>query len=430
MPRIHAPNAVEVKQHPREFSLLRQLTTGEEIDASLLAEYVKLYGSDPAKQPNGEMSFSEFASLFAKPASSRGASASDPATNCLGWAAKEAGKPLEPFAFDRRPVGPHDIRIQIAFAGICHSDVHQARDEWGGSLFPMVPGHEIAGIVTEVGSEVTAFAPGDRAGVGCMVDSCRACSFCAPPRCEEQFCAKCVYTYNSKHADGSLAHGGYSTHLVVRDCFALRLPSNLPLDETAPLMCAGITVYSPMKTFGLDKPGMKIGVVGLGGLGHMAVKLGKGLGLHVTVISTSPGKKEEAIKVLGADAFIVSKNEEEMKALANSLDGIIDTVSAQHDLGALVGLLKVDGKLVLVGVPDKPMALPQAAIIFKRCTIAGSLIGSIQQTQEMLDLCGEKGIGSMVERIPIEKVNEAYERMIKSDVRYRFVIDIQGSLIN
>ncbi|KAG2483504.1 hypothetical protein HYH03_017614 [Edaphochlamys debaryana] len=421
MPRISAPSSAEVKQHPREFGLLRQLTTGEEVDPSLLAEYVKLYGADGGKQPSGqEMSFSEFASLFAKPASSRGASASDPATNCLGWAAKEAGKPLEPFAFDRRP---------IAFVGVCHSDVHQARDEWGGSLFPMVPGHEIAGIVTEVGSEVTAFAPGDRAGVGCMVDSCRACAFCAPPRCEEQFCAKCVYTYNYKHADGSLAHGGYSTHLVVRDCFALRLPANLPLDETAPLLCAGITVYSPMKTFGLDKPGMKIGVVGLGGLGHMAVKLGKGLGLHVTVISTSPGKKEEAIKVLGADAFIVSKDEEEMKAAANSLDGIIDTVSAHHDIGALVGLLGVDGKLAIVGVPDKPLSLPAAAIIFKRASIGGSLIGSIQQTQEMLDLCGEKGITAMIERIPIEKINEPYDRISKSDVRYRFVIDIQGSLI-
>ncbi|GLC47085.1 Cinnamyl alcohol dehydrogenase 8 [Pleodorina starrii] len=426
MPRIHSPSSAEIKAHPREFALLRQVAPSGETNAEALQEYVKLYGEPSKAVADGEISFADFAGMFSKPATAR----SDPPTNCIGYAARDKTGVLSPFTFDRRPVGPKDVRIQITHAGICHSDLHQIKDEWGGSLFPMVPGHEIVGIVTEVGSEVTSFKPGDRAGVGCMVDSCGACDMCKAPRCEEQFCSKCVYTYNCMQPDGTIAQGGYSSHIVVTEKFVLRLPENLPLEVTAPLLCAGITVYSPMKHFGLDKPGMKLGVVGLGGLGHMAVKIAKGMGLHVTVISTSESKKEEALNVLKADEFLVSKDEAAVKAAFGSLHGIIDTVSAQHDLAPLVGLLQVDGKLVLVGVPDKPLQLPNAAIVFKRATVGGSLIGGIRQTQEMLDFCGQHGIGASIEKIPIDYVNTAYERMLRSDVRYRFVIDIQGSLIN
>ncbi|PNW85730.1 hypothetical protein CHLRE_03g207800v5 [Chlamydomonas reinhardtii] len=422
MPRVKSPSQAEISSNPREFALLAQAAPNGDVDPEVLSQYIKLYGQPSASVPQGEITFAEFAAMFSRPAGG-----DKPANNCVGYAALDKSGVLAPYSFDRRPVGPGDVRIQITHAGICHSDLHQVKDEWGGSVFPMVPGHEIVGIVTEVGEGVTKFKPGDRAGVGCMVDSCRTCDTCQ--RSEEQFCPKCVYTYNSKHHDGTLAQGGYSSHIVVQESFTLRLPDNLPLDATAPLLCAGITVYSPMKHFGLDKPGMRLGVVGLGGLGHMAVKIGKGLGLHVTVISTSEAKREEAVKVLGADEFIVSKDAEAMKAAAGSMHGIIDTVSAKHDVGALVNLLKVDGKLVMVGVPEVPLDLPVMAIVFKRAMVSGSLIGGIKQTQEMLDFCGEKGITASIEKIPIDYVNTAYERVLRSDVRYRFVIDVQGSLI-
>ncbi|EFJ41249.1 hypothetical protein VOLCADRAFT_107767 [Volvox carteri f. nagariensis] len=425
MPRIYSPSSAEIKEHPRAFAIFRQVAPTGEANAEALQEYIKLYGEPSKAAAEGEISFGDFAALFAKPATQR----SEPPTNCIGYAAHDKSGILSPFPFDRRTVGPTDVRIQITHAGICHSDLHQVKNEWGGSIYPMVPGHEIVGIVTEVGSEVTKFKPGDRAGVGCMVDSCGSCEMCAEPRGEEQFCRRCVYTYNCIQPDGTIAQGGYSSHIVVTEKFVLRLPDNLSLEETAPLLCAGITVYSPMKHFGLDKPGQKLGVVGLGGLGHMAVKIAKGLGLHVTVISTSLKKKEEALTVLGADEFVVSSDAEAMKSAIGSLDGVIDTVSAKHDLNALVGLLKLDGKLVLVGVPDAPLEMPSMALIFKRATVSGSLIGGIKETQEMLDFCGEKGIGATIEKIPIDYVNTAYERMLKSDVRYRFVIDIQGSLI-
>ncbi|KAG2425878.1 hypothetical protein HYH02_014941 [Chlamydomonas schloesseri] len=428
MPRVKTPSQAEISSNPREFALLAQVAPMHsaqyvEADSQVLSEYIKLYGQPSASVPEGEISFADFAAMFSR--QPLGAKATN--NNCIGYAAQDKSGVLAPYSFDRRAVGPGDVRIQITHAGICHSDLHQVKDEWGGSVFPMVPGHEIVGIVTEVGEGVTKFKPGDRAGVGCMVDSCRTCDTCT--RSEEQFCPKCVYTYNSKHPDGTLAQGGYSSHIVVQEAFTLRLPDNLPLDATAPLLCAGITVYSPMKHFGLDKPGMRLGVVGLGGLGHMAVKIGKGLGLHVTVISTSEAKREEAIKVLGADDFIVSKDAEQMKAATSSLHGIIDTVSAKHDVSALVNLLKVDGKLVMVGVPEVPLDLPVMAIVFKRALISGSLIGGIRQTQEMLNFCGEKGITASIEKIPIDYVNTAYERMLRSDVRYRFVIDVQGSLV-
>ncbi|GIL74895.1 hypothetical protein Vretimale_2519 [Volvox reticuliferus] len=426
MPRVHLPSSAEIKSHPREFALLRQVAPSGEADPEVLQEYTKLYGETAKTISNDEISFAEFAALFSKSATCR----IEAPANCIGYAARDKSGVLSPFTFDRRPVGPTDVRIQITHAGICHSDLHQVKNEWGGSIYPMVPGHEIVGIVTEVGSAVSKFKPGDRAGVGCMVDSCGTCDMCAEPRGEEQFCKRCVYTYNSRYPDGTIAQGGYSTHIIVTENFVLRLSESLPLDVTAPLLCAGITVYSPMKHYGLDKPGMKLGVVGLGGLGHMAVKIAKGMGMHVTVISTSLKKKDEALTVLKADEFVVSSDTEAMAAAAGSLDGIIDTVSAKHDLVALVGMLKVDGKMVLVGVPDVPLELPSAALIFKRATLGGSIIGGIKQTQEMLDFCAEKGIGASIEKIPIEYVNTAYERMMRSDVRYRFVIDIQGSLIN
>ncbi|GIL48079.1 hypothetical protein Vafri_4780 [Volvox africanus] len=426
MPRVHLPSSAEISAHPREFALLRQVAPSGEADAEVLQEYIKLYGETSKTLSNDEISFAEFAALFSKPSNSR----SETPTNCVGYAARDKSGVLSPFIFNRRPVGPTDVRIQITHAGICHSDLHQVKNEWGGSLYPMVPGHEIVGIVTEVGTEVKKFKPGDRAGVGCMVDSCGTCDMCAEPRGEEQFCKRCVYTYNCMQPDGTIAQGGYSTHIVVTEKFVLRLPENLPLDVTAPLLCAGITVYSPMKHYGLDKAGMKLGVVGLGGLGHMAVKIAKGMGVHVTVISTSLKKKDEALTVLKADEFIVSSDTEAMTAAAGSLDGIIDTVSAKHDLGALVSLVKVDGKVVLVGVPDVPLDLPTAALIFKRVILGGSIIGGIKETQEMLDFCAEKGIGASIEEVSIDYVHTAYERMIRSDVRYRFVIDIQGSLIN
>ncbi|KXZ45224.1 hypothetical protein GPECTOR_57g514 [Gonium pectorale] len=425
MPRIRQPSPSELAAHPREYALLCRVAPGGEADAQTLSEYAKEYGQPSKAVAEGEITFADFAAMFSRPASAR-----EPAgTDCVGWAARDKSGVMAPFGFNRRPVGPKDVRIQICHVGICHSDLHQAKNDWGSSLYPMVPGHEIVGIVTEVGAEVTSFKPGDRAGVGCMVDSCGSCELCAPERSEQQFCPKVVLTYNAVHPDGSVTQGGYSSHIVVTEAFVLRIPDALPLDASAPLLCAGITTYSPLKHFGLDKPGMRLGVVGLGGLGHMAVKLAKGMGLHVTVISTSESKREEATKVLGADAFLVSKDPEALKSAANSLHGIIDTVSAKHDLAALIGLLKLDGKLVLVGVPEVPLDLPSAAVIFKRATVSGSLIGGIKQTQEMLDFCAEKGIASTIEKIPIDYVNKSYERMAKSDVRYRFVIDIQGSLV-
>ncbi|PNH06839.1 putative mannitol dehydrogenase [Tetrabaena socialis] len=425
MPRVRSPSHAEVAAQPRAFALLHQITASAdgELDAQALKEFVKLYG-EPSESPSeGELSFAEFAALFRRPAISRGVTAA----NCIGYASRDSGGELSAFSFDRRPVGAHDVRIQITHVGMCHSDLHQVKNEWGNSQFPMVPGHEIVGIVTEVGPEVSAFKPGDRAGVGCMVDSCGSCEACKETG-EEQFCSKVVYTYNSKGHDGEMTQGGYSTAIVVRDTFAVHIPANLPLDAAAPLLCAGITVYSPLRHFGLDKPGMRIGVVGLGGLGHMAVKLAKAMGAHVTVISTSAGKKEEAMKVLGADAFLVSRDPDALTVAANSLHGIIDTVSAKHDLGALIGLLRVDGKLVLVGVPEVPLELASWALISKRITIGGSPIGGIRQTQEMLDFCGQHNITASIEKIPIEYANTAFERMKASDIRYRFVIDIQGSL--
>ncbi|MCO5611649.1 hypothetical protein L7F22_065903 [Adiantum nelumboides] len=337
-----------------------------------------------------------------------------------GYAAQDSSGHLAPFVFTRRATGPQDVTFKISYCGICHSDLHQIRDEWGGSIYPMVPGHELVGVVTEVGAEVTKFKVGDRVGVGCMVSSCAECDACEKK--VEQYCPRAVWTYNSRDAQGKPTYGGYSSLMVADEKFVLRIPDNLPLDGAAPLLCAGVTVYSPMCHFGMTEKGKHFGVVGLGGLGHMAVKFGKAFGLEVTVISTSPNKKAEAIDILGADHFLVSSDKEAMKKATKSLDYIIDTVSAVHALEPLLNLLTVNGKLVLLGIPEKPLQIQPGAVIF------GSLIGGIEETQEMLDFCAEKNITSMIEKIPMQYVNTAMERLAKSDVKYRFVIDVESTL--
>jgi uncharacterized zinc-type alcohol dehydrogenase-like protein len=340
-----------------------------------------------------------------------------------GYAALSNSTPLEPFQFERREPGPTDIVISIKFCGVCHSDIHQTRDEWGGSLFPMVLGHEIVGEVTAVGGKVTKFKVGDLAGVGCMVDSCGHCVNCNAG--EEQFCVNgTVLTYNSKHKDGSLAQGGYSNNIVVTEAFALKISSKLDLAATAPLLCAGITTYSPIKAAGV-KPGDKVGVVGLGGLGHMGLKFAHSFGAKVTQFTTSLSKKDDALR-LGADEVILSKDPKAMEAAAGTFDFILDTVSAPHDMDQYLALLKPHGRYTIVGVPEKPMSVAAFSLIMGNRSLSGSAIGGIAETQEMLDYCAEHGIVSDIELIPIQKVNEAYGRVVKSDVKYRFVIDMKS----
>ncbi len=339
------------------------------------------------------------------------------------FSAKSATSPLERDTIERRETGLQDVRIDILYCGICHSDIHQVRDEWEHmpTVYPIVPGHEIVGRVLEVGSEVKTVKPGDTVAVGCMVDSDRTCRHCQDGL--EQYCPNMVLTFNSDDAHlGGVTYGGYSKSIVVDQDFVLKVPSTLDLAGTAPLLCAGITTYSPMRRWNVSK-GQKVGVVGLGGLGHMAVKLGKAFGAEVVVFSTSPGKKEDALK-LGADEFIVSKNNDEMKKQENSFDFVIDTVSAPHSLDPYLDLLKRDGCLTLVGAAPKPLQFSPFKLIFGRKMLSGSLIGGIAETQEMLDFCGEHHITADVEVIPIQEVNEAYERVLKSDVKYRFVIDM------
>ena len=344
--------------------------------------------------------------------------------NVHGFAAQDAKTPLGPFAFERRDVGAKDVLIDIAYCGVCHSDIHQARDEWGGSLFPMVPGHEIVGHVTGVGAEVKAYKVGDLVGVGCMVNSCRDCAPCKHGL--EQYCEKgMVATYNSLERDGvTRTYGGYSNKIVVDQDFVLRIPANLELAAVAPLLCAGITTYSPLRHWNV-KAGQRVGVVGLGGLGHMGVKFAKAFGAHTVVVTSSPGKKDDALR-LGAEEIIVSRDPESMAANAGSLDFLLNTISAPTDINAYINLLKLDGTMVMVGVPDKAPELQAFALIGKRRTVGGSLIGGIPETQEMLDYCGSRNIVSDVEVIPIQQINEAYTRMIKGDVRYRFVIDMKS----
>lgn len=337
------------------------------------------------------------------------------------YAAASAHAPLAPFSIERREPGPHDVLIEILYCGICHSDVHQARDEWGRSRFPMVPGHEIIGTVSKVGTAVTKWKVGDTVGVGCFVDSCRECEACADG--EEQFCSQgMVATYNSVERDGKTpTYGGYSTRITVDENYVLRIPGGIPLERAAPLLCAGITTYSPLRRYEV-RAGQRIAVVGLGGLGHMAVKLAKAMGADVTVLSHSPGKQDDA-KRLGADAFIATRDASVFKTHAGKFDFILDTVSARHDYNAYLGLLRRGGTMVVVGLPE-PSPLAAGVLIMGRRRLTGSLIGGIRETQEMLDFCAAHKVASDVEVIAIQDVNAAYERLVNNDVRYRFVIDL------
>jgi uncharacterized zinc-type alcohol dehydrogenase-like protein len=344
--------------------------------------------------------------------------------NAKAYSAASATSPLASTRIVRRDPTENDVQIEILFCGVCHSDLHQTRNEWkefAATVYPCIPGHEIVGRVTKVGSAVKKFKSGDLAAVGCMVDSDGTC-----PECQaelEQFCPNFTLTYNfpDKHL-GGVTYGGYSDSIVVNQRFVLRVPANLDLAGTAPLLCAGITTYSPMRHWGVTK-GKKVGVVGLGGLGHMGVKFAHALGAHVVVFSTSPSKKDDALR-LGADEVVISKNANEMQKHAGSFDFILDAVSADHDINAYINLLRRDGNITLVGAPEKPLAVAAFSLIPSRRSLSGSPIGGIAETQEMLDFCGKHNITSDVEVIPIQKINEAYERLLRSDVKYRFSIDM------
>ncbi len=338
-----------------------------------------------------------------------------------GYAASSTKSPLAPFSFERREPREHDVAIDIKYCGICHSDIHQARDEWGGSVFPMVPGHEIAGVVTAVGNKVTKYKVGDKVGVGCFVDSCRKCPQCLKGL--QQYCAiGMVLTYNGKDYEGAPTFGGYSERIVVDENYVLRIPDNLPLDAAAPLQCAGITLYSPLKHWQAG-PGKKVAIVGLGGLGHMGVKLAHALGAEVTVLSQSLKKQADG-KRLGADHYYATSDPATFTRLKKYFDLIICTVSAGIDWNLYLELLNIDGAMVVVGVPDRQVPVQGTSLIMGRRTLAGSVIGGIPETQEMLNFCGNHNIACDIELIPIQKVNEAYERVLKSDVRFRFVIDM------
>jgi len=343
-------------------------------------------------------------------------------TSIKSYAAQSASSALAPFQISRREPGPTDVEMEILFCGVCHSDLHQARDEWHNTIYPCVPGHEIVGRVTKVGSEVKKFKVGDLSAVGCMVDSCRECENCKAGL--EQYCLKFpTFTYNGEDKFlGGMTYGGYSTSVVVDEAFTLHVPEGLDLAGTAPLLCAGITTYSPLRHWNVG-PGKKVGIVGLGGLGHMGVKFAKAFGAHVVLFTTSPGKVEDG-KRLGAHEVVISKNADEMKKHTGSFDFILDAVSADHDINAYLSLLKLDGTLTLVGAPEKPLPVAAFNLLLPRRQFAGSAIGGIAETQEMLDFCGKHSITSDIEMIPIQKVNEAWDRLLKQDVKYRFVIDM------
>jgi uncharacterized zinc-type alcohol dehydrogenase-like protein len=341
----------------------------------------------------------------------------------IGYGTTHAKEPLSALRFERREPGLHDVQIEILYCGVCHSDLHAARNEWGTTSYPVVPGHEIVGRVIKVGDQVTRFKPGDLAGVGCMVDSCQHCESCAQGL--EQYCENgFVGTYNGEEMHtGGMTYGGYANNIVVNDKFVLRIPETLNPAAAAPLLCAGITTYSPLRHWNIGK-GQKVGIVGLGGLGHMGIKLARAMGAHVVLFTTSPNKIEDALQ-LGAHEVVVSTHPAEMSAHENSFDFILNTVAASHNLDAFLVLLKREGTMVLVGAPSHPHPSPQVFnLIMKRRHLAGSLIGGIAETQEMLDFCAEHGIESEIEMIRIQEINQAFERMLKSDVKYRFVIDM------
>jgi alcohol dehydrogenase (NADP+) len=338
-----------------------------------------------------------------------------------GYAATDASKPLAPFTFERREPNADDVAISIQYCGVCHSDIHTVRNEWKNAVYPIVPGHEIVGVVTAVGSDVTKFKVGDKVGVGCFVDSCVGCA--SRDLDNEQYMPGLVQTYNSVEADGKTAtQGGYSDHIVVKEGYVLSIPDNLPLDATAPLLCAGITLYSPLRHWNAG-PGKKVAIVGMGGLGHMGVKLAHAMGAEVTVLSQSLSKKDDGLK-LGADHYYATSDAETFTKLAGSFDLIICTVGVAIDWNAYLGLLKVDGSMVVVGAPEDSVPVHAFSLIPGRRSLSGSMIGSIKETQEMLDFCGKHNIVSEIETIGIQEINEAYERVLKSDVRYRFVIDM------
>lgn len=338
-----------------------------------------------------------------------------------GLAAHKAGGPLEPFEFERRALGANDVAFQINYAGICHSDIHQVREEWGPALFPMVPGHEIVGVVNQVGSSVTKFKVGDRIGVGVFIDSCRKCAPCKSGL--QQYCDEGMTgTYNGYERDGkTIAFGGYSNGFVIDQDYAVTIPSNLDMAGVAPLLCAGITLYSPIKHFKVG-PGMKVAVMGLGGLGHMGVKFAAAMGAEVTVISHSASKRDDALR-MGAKDFVVIKDKEELKPLRRRFDLVLNTVSALIDLNAYLGILKIDGTMVIIGLPDSPYAVNAGALLDGRKSLTGSMIGGMPELQEMLDFAGKHNIVSDIEIVSAEYVDKAYERTVASDVKYRFVID-------
>lgn len=340
------------------------------------------------------------------------------------YAAPSAGATLQPYNFERRNPGPHDVEIDILYCGVCHTDIHLINNDWGISVYPMVPGHEIIGRVASVGEHVKKFKPGDTAGVGCLVDSCRDCEYCNEGL--EQYCKNgFVLTYSAYEKDGkTITQGGYSNKIVVDERFVLKVSENLSPEKAAPLLCAGITTYSPLKSWKVGK-GHKIGIIGLGGLGHMAIKFAVSFGADVTVLSTHESKRADAMK-LGAHNFVVTTDEEQLKTVANSFDFILDTLSANHDYNKYIGLLKTGGTLICVGLPTEPIQIPSFNIVFTRKCVAGSLIGGLPETQEMLNYCAEHNITADVEVIPIQQIQEAYKRMLNSDIKYRFVIDMRS----
>lgn len=342
-----------------------------------------------------------------------------------GWAARDSTGHLSPFKFSRRATDEEDVRFKVLYCGICHSDLHCIKDNWGFSIYPLVPGHEIVGEVTEIGSKVKKVKVGDKVGVGGMVGACNSCENCNNDL--ENYCPKIIFTYASIYTDGTATYGGFSDHMVVNQRYIIRFPENMALESAAPLLCAGITVYSALKYYELGKMGKHVGVVGLGGLGHVGVKFSKAFGAKVTVISSSISKKEEALKLFGADSFLVSHDQKQLQAAMGTMDGIIDTVSAAHSIIPLLGLLKSHGKLVILGAPNKPLELPIHQLLARK-SVGGSSIGGMKETQEMIDFAAKHKIKAEVEVISMDYVNKAMERLAKGDVRYRFIIDIGNTL--
>ncbi|GMH39554.1 hypothetical protein BSKO_07452 [Bryopsis sp. KO-2023] len=425
---VAAPTHAEISANPREHAILGQLQKSAS-DAVSKQELVDLSekAGDPEKAKalaaKDSATFPEFVTAFQKDGQKVEGSG-----NCLGIAARSKEGVLAPWKFDRRKPRESDVVVQIVYSGMCHSDYHSIHGEWDVDYyFPMVPGHEIVGIVTEVGSKAAKFKVGQRVGVGVYVEACLSCKKCEVDA--HPYCDNMIETYNTIDSKGERTYGGYSTQIVVDEKFAFHIPSSIDFAGAAPLLCAGITVYSPLKFFGLDKPGMKVGVLGLGGLGHMTIKFLKSFGCHVTVISRSTAKEKDARENLKVDDYIASSDTDRMQKAARSLDGIVDCVSALHDPNPYISLLGLNGKFVVVSLPAEPLPVDAFSLVAQRISMAGSAIGGLKETQEMLDYCGEKSIWADVEVVRADQVNEAMERMLRGDVKYRFVIDVQGSLL-